>query len=63
MGLNIILIDKTGKKEKMKIAQNRTKEIVGNDNYWKLKFKQLNFVFEASINSGLKLFMHFHRSR
>ena len=39
---------KMGQKDKMKTAQNRTEEIVANDDYWKSKFKQLDFPIMSS---------------
>ena len=42
------ILKKMGQKEKMKTAQNRTAEIVANDDYWKSKFKQLDFPIMSS---------------
>ena len=39
---------KMGQKDKMKTAQIRTKEIVANSDYWKSKFKQMNFPIMSS---------------
>ena len=51
--LNLVLemrkdLTKSDQKEKMEIAQNRTEEIVANDEYWKSKFKQLDFPIMSS---------------